>query len=87
MPIFVDLDVVVLHPFPCSTHTLLVRVLQDVLAVLRVYGVQDVEEILPVRMFALRKVIWHEHHKFKVLANFRPQFCHRKLVVARHVDA
>ena len=86
MPVFVDLDMVVLHHLPCSTHSLVVRVLQDFLTVIGMHGVQDVEEVLPVRMLALRKSIRHEDHKLRVIAYFGPQVDHRKLIVALNVN-
>ena len=54
MPLLIDFDVVVLHHLPSRAHPLLVRMLQDVLAVLRMNCIQDVEEVGPLRF----SVVW-----------------------------
>ena len=73
MPLLIDLDVVVLHPLPSRAHPLLVRMLQDVLAVLRMNCIQDVEEVLPITILSLRKLVRHELHELWFLAGFFPK--------------
>ena len=73
MPLLIDLDVVVLHHLPSRTHPLLVRMLQDVLAVLRMNCIQDVEEVLPITVLALRELVRHELHELWVKTRFFPK--------------
>ena len=73
MPLLVDLDVVVLHLLPCRTHPLLIGMLQDVLAVLRMNCVQNVEEVLSVTVLALRELVRHELHELRILASLIPK--------------
>ena len=72
MPLLIDLDVVVLHHLPSRAHPLLVRMLQDVLAVLRMNCIQDVEEVLPITILSLRELVRHELHELWILACFFP---------------
>ena len=73
MPLLIDLDVVVLHHLPSRAHPLLVRMLQDVLAVLRMNCIQDVEEVLPITVLALRELVRHELHELWVKTRFFPK--------------
>ena len=73
MPLLIDLDVVVLHHLPSRAHPLLVCMLQDVLAVLRMNCIQDVEEVLPVTVLALRELVRHELHELWVKTRFFPK--------------
>ena len=73
MPFLIDLDVVVLHHLPSRTHPLLIRMLQNVFAVLRMNRVQDVEKVFPVTVFALRELVRHELHELRILAGFFPK--------------
>mgnify|MGYP003311825919 CR=1 FL=1 len=73
MPFLIDLDVVVLHLLPSRAHSLLVRMLQDVFAVIRVNGIQDVEEVLPITVLALRECVRHELHELRILASLIPK--------------
>ena len=72
MPLLIDLDVVVLHPLPSRAHPLLVRMLQNVFAVLRMNSIQDVEEVLPITILSLRELVRHELHELWILACFFP---------------
>ena len=73
MPLLIDLDVVVLHHLPSRAHPLLVRMLQDVLAVLRMNRIQDVKEVLPISVLALRELVRHELHELWVKTRFFPK--------------
>ena len=73
MPLLIDLNVVVLHPLPSRTHPLLIRMLQNVFAVLRMNRVQDVEKVFPVTVLALRELVRHELHELRILAGFFPK--------------
>ena len=73
MPFLIDFDVVILHLLPSRTHPLLVRMLQDVFAVIRVNGVKDVEEVLSITVLAFRELIRHELHELRILAGFIPK--------------
>ena len=66
MPIFVDLDIVVLHLLSSRTHPLVIGMLQDIFAVLRMNCVQNVEKVLPVTVLAFRKRVGHELHEIRV---------------------
>ena len=76
MPLFVDLDIVVLHLLSSRTHPLVIGMLQDVLAVLRMNCVQDVEKVLPVTVFPFRKRVGHELHELRVKTYLFPKVCH-----------
>ena len=76
MPLFVDLDVVVLHLLPCRTHSLLISVLQDVFAVLRMNSIQDVEKVLLVAVLSFWKRVRHKLHELRILFDFIPKVCH-----------
>ena len=73
MPLLIDFDVVVLHHLPSRAHLLLVFMLQDVLAVLRMNCIQDVEEVLPITVLALRELVRHELHELWVKTRFFPK--------------
>ena len=73
MPLLIDFDVVVLHHLPSRAHPLLVSMLQDVLAVLRMNCIQDVEEVLPITVLALRELVRHELHELWVKTRFFPK--------------
>ena len=73
MPLLIDFDVVVLHHLSSRAHPLLVRMLQDVLAVLRMNCIQDVEEVLPITIYPLRKLVRHELHELWVKTRFFPK--------------
>ena len=73
MPLLIDLDVFVLHHLPSRTHPLLIRMLQNVFAVLRMNRVQDVEKVFPVTVLALRELVRHELHELRILAGFFPK--------------
>ena len=72
MPLLIDFDVVVLHHLPSRVHPLLVRMLQDVLAVLGMNSIQDVEEVLPITILSLRELVRHEFHELWILVCFFP---------------
>ena len=72
MPLLIDFDVVVLHHLPSRAHPLLVRMLQDVLAVLKMNSIQDVEEVLPITILSLRELVRHELHELWVKSRFFP---------------
>ena len=73
MPLLIDLDVVVLHLLPSRAHSLLVRMLQDVFAVIRVNGIQDVEEVLSITVLAFWELARHELHELRILAGLVPK--------------
>ena len=73
IPLLIDLDVVVLHPLPNRAHPLFVRMLQDVLAVLRMNCIQDVEEVLPITVLALRELVRHKLHELWIKTRFFPK--------------
>ena len=73
MPLLVDLDVVILHLLPSRAHSLLVRMLQNVFAVIRVNGIQDVEEVLPITVLAFRELVGHELHELRIFASLIPK--------------
>ena len=73
MPFFVDLDIVVLHLLSSRTHPLVIGMLQDVFAVLRMNCVQNVEKVLPVTVLALRELVRHELHELWVKTRFFPK--------------
>ena len=73
MPLFIDFDVVVLHLLPSRAHSLLVRMLQNVFAVIRVNGIQDVEEVLSITVLAFRELVRHELHELRILAGLIPK--------------
>ena len=73
MPLLIDFDVVVLHHLPSRAHPLLVRMLQNVFAVLRMNSIQDVEEVLPITILSLRELVRHELHELWILAGFFPK--------------
>ena len=53
-------------------HPLFVGMLQDALQVLRLQGIEDVEEVLPRRPLSSRICIREEPHEFGVLLKIRP---------------
>ena len=77
----VDLVVVALR-----RHPLLARVAHDLLQVLRVHGVQHVEEILTRRASVLRELVREVDVHRHVLGELRPQRLDGELIVARHLD-
>ena len=73
MPFLIDFDVVVLHLLPSRAHSLLVRMLQNVFAVVRVNGIQDVEEVLSITVLTFRELVRHELHELRILASLIPK--------------
>ena len=63
-----------------------VGVLYQVLHVLRVAGVEDVEEIGPVGQPAPRQLVREVLHEVGSILQLRPEVLHRELVVEGHLD-
>ena len=66
--------------------TLQVGVLDQVLHVLRVAGVEDVEEVGPVGQPAHRQLVREVPHEVGGMLHLRPDVPHRELVVEGHLD-
>ncbi len=80
-----DLYGLTLHGLAGRSHTLLVRVFEDLRKVIRVQRVEHVEKVVPRWAFALRICIREVRHELGVLRELRIEILHAELVVVRHL--
>ena len=58
----------------------------DLLKVVRMNGVEDIEEVLARRPFACRILVWEVASELRVLAELRPECLHGNFIVTGNVD-
>ena len=86
LPVLGDLYGLTLHGLAGRSHTLLVRVFEDLRKVIRVQRVEHVEKVVARRAFALRISVRKVRHELGVLRELRIEILHAQLVVVRHLD-
>ena len=86
LPELGDADGLLLLVHAGAGHPLDVGVVHDLAQVLRVDGVEDVEEVLPRRPLVLRVLGREVLHELGVLLELGPEAPDRELVVMRHLD-
>ena len=72
--------------FILDTGSHLVRVFDDLLAVLGLKRVQDIEEVLPGRQAALGVLVGEVEHELFVLLHHRPEVGDAELIIQRGGD-
>ena len=77
LPELGDFYGLLLHVLAAAGHPLLVRVLHDVLEVLRVQGVEDVEEVLSWRSLILCEFSREKRRESRVLLELGPDVADR----------
>ena len=77
LPELGDLNGLLLHGFAATGHPLLIRMDHDFLEVLRIQGVQDVEEVLSGRSLVLRPFGREKRGESRVLFELGPDVADR----------